>query len=117
LIATILRWPVLVALMLLALAFVYRYAPDRDDPAWRWVSPGAIVATALWIIGSAAFSFYASRFGSYGETYGSMASVVVMMLWLYITAICVILGAEVNCEVEQEAGLEAAQEASVTAPV
>jgi membrane protein len=96
------RWPLLAGLMLLALAVVYRVAPDRDDPRWRWVTWGAGAATVAWLVACAAFSFYASRFGSYNETYGAMASVVVLMLWLYLTAVCVILGAEINAEMEHQ---------------
>jgi membrane protein len=96
------RWPLLAGLMLLALAIVYRVAPDRDDPRWRWVTWGAGVATVAWLVACAAFSLYASRFGSYNETYGAMASVVVLMLWLYLTAVCVILGAEINAEMEHQ---------------
>jgi membrane protein len=99
---SIVRWPVLAVLMLVALSVLYRYGPDRDEPHWRWVTWGAVVATVLWIIGSALFSLYASRFGSYNKTYGSMAAVAVMMLWLYLTATCVLLGAELNAELEHQ---------------
>jgi membrane protein len=102
LVVTILRWPVLMVLMVLALSVLYRYAPDRDEPKWRWVSWGSAIATVLWIVASIAFSFYASRFGSYNKTYGSMAAVVVMMLWLFITALCVLVGAAVNAELEHQ---------------
>ena len=88
--------------MLVALAVVYRVAPDRDDPRWRWVTWGAAVATGAWLVACLAFAFYASRFGSYNETYGAMASVVVLMLWLYLTALCVVVGAEVNAEIEHQ---------------
>ncbi len=84
------------------LAVLYRYAPDRDAPRWRWVSWGAVIATALWVLGSVAFSVYVSNFGSYGETYGSIGAVIVLMLWLVITAFAVILGAEINSELEAQ---------------
>jgi membrane protein len=106
---SILRWPVLFVLMVVALSVVYRYAPDRDQPKWRWVSWGSASATVLWILASAGFSFYASHFGSYNKTYGSMAAVVVMMLWLYITALCVLIGAELNAELERQTAQDSTQ--------
>lgn len=86
----------------LGLAVLYRYAPDRDAPRWQWVSWGAVIATGVWILGSVAFSVYVSNFGSYGETYGSIGAVIVLMLWLVVTAFAVILGAEVNSELEAQ---------------
>ena len=86
----------------LGLAVLYRYAPDRDAPKWRWVSWGAVIATAVWILGSVAFSVYVSNFGSYGETYGSIGAVIVLMLWLVVTAFAIILGAEINSELEAQ---------------
>jgi membrane protein len=84
------------------LAVLYRYAPDRDAPRWQWVSWGAAIATVVWILGSVAFSVYVSNFGSYGETYGSIGAVIVLMLWLMVTAFAVILGAEINSELEAQ---------------
>jgi len=84
------------------LAVLYRYAPDRDAPRWQWVSWGAVIATVVWIVGSIAFSVYVSNFGSYGETYGSIGAVIVLMLWLVVTAFAIILGAEVNSELEAQ---------------
>ncbi len=86
----------------LGLAVLYRYAPDRDAPRWQWVSWGAVIATVVWILGSIVFSVYVSNFGSYGETYGSIGAVIVLMLWLVVTAFAVILGAEVNSELEAQ---------------
>jgi len=84
------------------LAVLYRYAPDRDQPRWQWVSWGAAIATVVWIVGSVAFSVYVSNFGSYGETYGSIGAVIVLMLWLVVTAFAIILGAEINSELEAQ---------------
>jgi membrane protein len=86
----------------LGLAVLYRYAPDRDAPKWRWVSWGAAIATVVWILGSVAFSVYVSNFGSYGETYGSIGAVIVLMLWLAVTAFAIIFGAEINSELEAQ---------------
>jgi membrane protein len=96
------RWVLLVVLVLLGLAFVYRVAPDRDAPKFRWVSVGAVVATVIWVIASVGFSLYVSNFGSYAKTYGALAGVIVLLLWLFISAYIVLLGAEVNAETEQQ---------------
>jgi membrane protein len=90
----------------IGLAVLYRWAPDRDSPRWRWVSGGAVIATAVWILGSVAFSVYVSNFGSYGETYGSIGAVIVLMLWLVVTAFAVILGAEINSELEAQTAVD-----------
>ena len=84
------------------LAILYRYSPDRDQPRWQWVSWGAVIATVVWILASVAFTLYVQNFGSYGETYGSLSAVIVLMLWLVITAFAVILGAELNSELEAQ---------------
>lgn len=101
-VVNVLRWVGLVASMMIALAVLYRWAPDRDAPKFRWVGLGALVATILWIVGSVAFSLYVSNFGSYGKTYGALAGVVVLLLWLYLTSFLVLLGAEINSESEQQ---------------
>lgn len=96
------RWIVLAALIMAALSTVYRFAPPRSDAQWRWVTPGSVVATALWLAASAGFSWFVSSFGSYHETYGAMAGVVVLLLWLQITALSILIGAEVNAEAERQ---------------
>jgi membrane protein len=98
----VLRWPLIALFLMAALAVAYRVAPDRDDPRWRWASPGAVVAVVLWIVGSALFSVYTANFGDYDETYGSLAGIVVTMLWLFLSAFIVILGAEINSELERQ---------------
>lgn len=98
----VLRWVLLVAVVVVGLAVIYRVAPDRTSPQFRWVSTGAVVATLLWIIGSAAFSFYVNNFGSYNATYGALAGVVVLLLWLFLTSYIVLLGAEINAEAERQ---------------
>lgn len=98
----VLRWPALALAFAAALAVLYRVAPSRDDAEWRWVTPGAGVATVLWLVASAGFSLYVSRFGSYNDTYGSLGGVVVAMLWLFLTAYVVILGAELDAELERQ---------------
>ncbi len=96
------RFVVLFGGLLAGLAVLYRYAPDRADPKWSWASPGAIFAAVVWVLGSLLFSFYTANFGTYNETYGALGAVVVVMLWLLLTALVVILGAELNCELERQ---------------
>ena len=99
---TIVRWVVVAALVAAALAVLYRVAPDRDAPKMRWVSVGAVVATVLWLAASAGFSIYVANFGNYAKTYGAIAGIVVMLMWLWISAYAILLGAEINAESEQQ---------------
>lgn len=99
--ANIAAWAFLAIGLAVALAVLYRYGPDRREPRWSWVSPGAVLALVLWIVGSLAFSIYTANFGRYNETYGSLGAVVITMLWLFITSLAVVLGAELNAEVER----------------
>jgi membrane protein len=96
------RWLGLVIAVLVALAVLYRLGPDRDAPKFRWVSVGAVVATVLWVLGSLGFSIYVDNFGSYGKTYGTLAGVVILLLWLWLSSYAALLGAEVNAEMEQQ---------------
>ncbi|MBA3249012.1 MAG: YihY/virulence factor BrkB family protein, partial [Geodermatophilaceae bacterium] len=96
------RWVLLVVLVMAGLAVVYRLAPDRDAPKFRWASVGAVVTTVIWVIASVGFSLYVDNFGSYGKTYGALAGVIVLLLWLFISAYIVLLGAEINAEAEQQ---------------
>jgi membrane protein len=95
-------WPILIALMSLALAATYRYAPSRHEAKWRWVSWGSVLATILWLAASAAFSIYVAKFGNYDKTFGSLGAVVVLLTWLYISAYVVLLGACLNAEMERQ---------------
>ena len=98
--AGILRWVLLAVLLVAGLAALYRYAPDRDEPRWTWVSWGSGIATLLWILASVGFSIYANSFGNYNKTYGALAGVIILMFWLFLTAYVVLLGAELNTEME-----------------
>ncbi|MDX1654393.1 MAG: YhjD/YihY/BrkB family envelope integrity protein [Candidatus Competibacteraceae bacterium] len=98
----LLRWPLLAASIIIALAVMYRHGPSRRPAKWEWVSPGAILATGLWMAGSWVFSFYVANFGSYNETYGSVGAVIVLMLWFWLTALAVLLGALFNAEMEHQ---------------
>ncbi|GAB2671129.1 YihY/virulence factor BrkB family protein [Kribbella swartbergensis] len=91
-----------VVLITVVLAVVYRVAPSRDAPRIRWVSIGAAVAMVIWLVASVGFSIYVETFGNYAKTYGSLAAVVILMLWLWLTAYAVLLGAEINAESEQQ---------------
>jgi len=101
------RWPLLAAMIGFGLAVVYRFGPSRDLPKWRWITWGATIATGLWIAGSVAFSFYVSRFGSYDATYGSLAAPVILLLWFWISALVVLVGAEIDAELEHGDALSA----------
>ena len=96
------RWPLLFAGMVVAMAVLYDVAPSRDRPRWRWVSWGAVSATALWLIASIVFSIYVSNFGSYNETYGSVGAIIFLLMWFWISAFLVLLGAELNAELEHQ---------------
>jgi membrane protein len=96
------RWPVLLVFVVLALSVVYRYGPSRDRPKWRWVTWGGAIAGLLWLSASALFSWYAANFGSYNETYGSLGAVIGFMTWLWISAIVILLGGEINAEMEHQ---------------
>lgn len=99
-----LRWPVIAFGFWLALVIVYRYGPNHDRIRWRGVAIGALVATMLWLAGSALFSWYVSHFGNFGRAYGSMGAIVILLLWFLLTAWSVLLGAEINAEIDQRAG-------------
>lgn len=98
----VLRWPVLVAMVLVGLAALYRYGPSRREAEWRWLSVGAVVAAILWIVGSVALSYYISNFGNYDKTYGSLGAAIGMMMWMWLSAIVVLFGAELNSEIEHQ---------------
>jgi membrane protein len=100
--AQVVRWVLLLAVMAGSLAVLYRVAPDRDAPRFRWVSLGSVVVTVVWAVVSLLFSFYVNNFGSYDKTYGAIAGVIVLMLWLYLTCYLILLGAEINAETEHQ---------------
>ena len=96
------QWPLLIVLVMAGLAVLYRFGPDRDKPQWRWVSPGAITATIFWIIASIGFTVYVANFNSYSKTYGSLGGVVILLTWLYLSALMVLLGAVINAQSERQ---------------
>jgi membrane protein len=102
LIIAIARWPLLLLFLLVALALLYRLGPSRDAPRWQWLSVGAVTAAVLWIAGSALLSWYLSNFANYNATYGSLGAAIGRMMWMWMSAIVVMFGAELNSEVERQ---------------
>jgi membrane protein len=98
--AQLVRWALLVMLIMVGLAVLYRVAPDRQPPKFRWVSVGSVVAALVWLLGSVGFSVYINFFGNYNKTYGALAGVIVLLLWLFLTSYIVLLGAEINAQAE-----------------
>lgn len=97
------QWPILIGGLLLGFAGVYYFGPNVEHPSWKWITPGALVATAIWLVGSAGFALYVAMFGSYNKVWGSFAAVVVMLTWLWLSGLALLLGAEINAELEREA--------------
>lgn len=96
------RWLLLAGIVIFALGLIYKKAPNRDNPEMKWVSWGSVIATVLWILGSLLFSWYVKNFGSYDSMYGSFTSVIIMLLWLFLTSFIILLGAEINSEMEHQ---------------
>jgi membrane protein len=98
----LLRWPVLLVMVIAVLSVLYRYAPSRAHARWRWITPGSALAGVSWAIMSVGFSLYVANFGHYDRTYGSLGAVVGFMTWIWLSLTVVLLGAELNSELEQE---------------
>jgi len=107
----IVQWPVVLACMILAFALIYYFAPDFREQAWKWLTPGAAIGVALWLLVSVAFRVYLHFFNSYSATYGSLGAVIILMLWLYFTGAAVLIGGEINSEIENAAAKEGEPEA------
>ncbi len=101
------KWPVLVLLISLVLAILYWAAPNARQGGFRWVSPGGVVAVLIWLLGSAGFALYVAHFGSYNKTYGSIAAIIVFLIWLYLSNTAILLGAELDAELERGRALKA----------
>jgi membrane protein len=101
------KWPVILIVVMTMFAFLYWAAPNVKHPKFRWISPGGIVGVVLWLLASAAFAFYVASFASYNKTYGALGGVIVFLVWLWISNIAVLLGAEFNAELERSRQIEA----------
>src|SRR3954454_17682778 len=100
------KWPIILLVVITMLAILYYGAPNFRHPGFRWITPGGVLAVLLWIAASAGFAFYVANFGSYNATYGSLAGVIVFLVWLWISNVAVLLGAEMNAEIERRRELE-----------
>lgn len=107
----IIQWPVVFAFLILAFALIYYFAPDLRQQAWHWLTPGAAIGVVLWLLVSLAFRVYLQFFNSYNKTYGSLGAVIILMLWLYFTGAAVLIGGEINSEIENAAAEQGAPEA------
>jgi membrane protein len=105
-IISLMRWPLLLAILLIALALLYRFGPSRRAARWQWLSVGTLAAALLWIAGSSLLSWYLSNFGNYSATYGSLGAAIGLMIWMWMSAIIVLCGAELNSEIEHQTALD-----------
>lgn len=101
-VAQVAGWAIVGVLALFGLAVLYRFGPDRRDAEWIWVSPGSLLTVMAWVVASIGFRFLVGRFGSFNETYGALGAVVVLLLWLYLSSLLIIIGAEINAEIEHQ---------------
>ncbi len=95
----ILRWPVILFLVITAIAAIYYFTPDVDQ-SWKWITPGSVFAVLLWLIASLGFSYYVNNFGEYDATYGSIGAIIVLLTWMYVTGLVILIGGEINAEIE-----------------
>ena len=105
------KWPVIAALVSLAFALLYWASPNVKHPGFRWLSPGGVLAVVVWVLASAGFAFYVANFGSYNKTYGSLGGVIGFLVWLWISNIAILLGAELDAELARGQRIEAGQPA------
>src|SRR3954447_21853748 len=104
------RWPLLIAMMLGGLAVLYRYGPSRRSARWKWLSVGSVFATLTWLAGSALLSFYLSHYANYDATYGSLGAAIGLMIWMWMSTIVVLLGAELNAEIEHQTAADSTED-------
>lgn len=107
----LLQWPIVLVFLFVGFALIYYWAPDLKDQDWRWITPGSLVAVVLWLLVSFSFRLYLHYFNSYSKTYGSLGAVIILMLWFYFTGAAILIGGEVNSDIEAEAARAGAPEA------
>ncbi len=112
-ILSLLRWPVILVAAMTGIAILYRYGPSRKNAKWRWITPGSVIAASIWMLASVGLSWYAGSFGDYSKSYGSLGAVVLLLLWFYLSGFIVMLGAEINAEME----LQTAKDTTTGEPV
>jgi membrane protein len=95
------KWPAMLIVVMVMLAILYYASPNAKQPSFKWISPGSVVAVVIWVLASAAFALYVTKFATYNKTYGALAGVVVFLVWMWITNLAVLFGAELNAEVER----------------
>jgi membrane protein len=105
-----LRWPALLILIIIGLALIYRFAPSRREPRWQWISVGSVFAAIAWLGGSALLSWYLSSFANYDATYGSLGAAIGMMMWMWISSIVILFGAQLNSEIEHQTARDSTAE-------
>ena len=105
------KWPLLLVIVAVMLAVLYYAAPNAKLPGFKWISPGSVLAVVIWILASGAFAFYVANFGSYDKTYGTLGGVITFLVWMWITNLAVLFGAELNAELERSRELEAGEPA------
>jgi membrane protein len=101
-----LEWILVLALLLLAFAFLYNFAPNHDPFEWKWITPGAVIGVILWILFSFAFRLYLRYFDSYAATYGSLGAMIILLLWLYLTALVILIGGAINAIFDEKTGIK-----------
>ena len=101
------QWPVLLIMVMVMLAILYFASPNAKLPGFKWISPGSILAVLVWILASLAFAFYVANFSSYSKTYGALAGVITFLVWMWITNLAVLFGAELNAELERSREIQA----------
>ena len=106
LLVSLARWPLTAVVVAGAISVVYRFGPDREQAKWRWLSLGGILSTLVWMIASAGFTFYLANFADYNATYGALGAVAGLMVWIWISVIVLILGAELNAELEHQTAID-----------
>jgi len=97
----VLQWPIIVGLMLVVVAAIYHICPDIREKRWHWITPGSVFAVCMWLVVSLGFKAYVDNFGDYNKVYGSIAGVIVLMLWFYWSGMVLLLGGEINAEIAQ----------------